>query len=100
MMYAADGKRARELLRVEVFSGPAAPSPEDVLMKGTHIFIDESTTPPTVEARKGSCFFPAASAARKRAPDSRSDEQESVARAACPPISRYRFDGATFKKLP
>lgn len=100
VIYDARGTKVREVLRIEDYDGPAPiVDPSDMLMRSMHVFTDESTSPPTLELRKGSCVYPRL--VRPLPPASGESEaaREVAARAACPPVARYRFVGDTFRKL-
>jgi len=67
-----------------VYDGPLdAVGPRDAANHRTSVFVDRTTSPPTLELRSGSCLFECHA----------KGTSESDCRTACPPGARYRYDG-------
>jgi hypothetical protein len=82
--FTATRRPGKEIGRIVVYDGPLdAVDPRDAATHRTSVFVDRTTSPPTLELRSGSCLFECHA----------KGTSESACRTTCPPGARYRYDG-------
>jgi hypothetical protein len=89
-----------EIGRILVYDGALdAPNPRAAAASTTSVFVDRTTSPPTLELRAGSCIFECNGSSPLAARRSGLAKSDAQCRAACPPSRRYRYDGRRLRAL-
>ncbi len=98
--FSAKRGSAKQIGRIVTYDGPLdAANARHAAMHSTKTFVDQTTSPPTLELRSGSCLFECdgvGALSPLRNPDAK---RESDCRAACPPLARYRYDGIRLRPV-
>jgi hypothetical protein len=96
--FTATRRPAKEIGRVLTYDGPLdATSSRSAADHSRSVFINRTTSPPTIEVRAASCLFDCGSNTGRPSPTVAPYDPE--CRAACPPLARYRYQRGRLQRV-